>query len=188
MIKEMKVSEYGELDGKLRAELARLIPEEVKRPVVIGNKTYWLYPPSRSDFQKLLDKVSKFFTDLAGKNLFEAFTLLVKKVLPEILSMMGVPDNESPTTEQIAYLIDAFLDMAIRFKNLPEQSRKNLTSLWRSFQIPTGAISSKQSSPDKMPESSSVSSTSSAPKSSEIAGSEDAVTMEIIAGDAPKDA
>ena len=187
MIKELKESEFNQLDNQTRTDLLKLVPEEAKKPIVIGAGKYWLYPPSMSDFKKMIACLSKYFKAWQGKTYIEIIEFVLDKAIPEILELLGLPNDGTITSEQSAYLLNTYIELAVKFSNLPESVRKNLKRLWAGLYPQTEATFSKQFSPEKMQESSSASSISSVPKSSEIDGKDDVDIREIIAQDVKLD-
>ena len=187
MIKEIQGDEFKELGEDVQQELTDLVPENARQPIVVGDKKYWMYPPTYSEIKAMQGRLGDAWNKFGkGLSYAQIVDMIVDKLTPYVLKIIGIRDIDKLTPEQIVKIVYTYINMAIKFKRLNEDIRKNLTSLWgKVFKRPE-ANSSNPSSLGEMLESSFVSSTSSAPKSSATAGKSDVTKTGIIAEDAPK--
>ena len=110
---------------------SRLLPEQAKSEIAIGDKVYHLYPMKLREWMIIKDSLVDMYAGLPeGGSMADTIMAVIETALPTMLKKMGCDNADDLTMQQAAIVAGAIYRQNFDFENLPSESKKNAQALW----------------------------------------------------------
>lgn len=144
--------EANEMDTSDREEIMATAPERCRKAVAIGDKTYWLYPPTLDEFSQIPTILMSVFKDSeAPQDTVSFIEKVMSSASSEILSIIGISGDlqKKMTFPQLLDLGIKYHELAIGDGILPQETSKKVKALWKTLfpPIPEGRPLAESSPP-----------------------------------------